>query len=68
MCDNTMMDRIKNNEFREKLSVVPLSVKMCENKLRWFGHVKRKTVDSTVKRIESIIVECKRSRGRPKKT
>ena len=39
-----------------------------ENRLRWFGHVQRKTVGCPVRRIESIIVEGKRSRGRPKKT
>ena len=26
-------------EFREKLGVAPLSAKMRENRLRWFGHV-----------------------------
>ena len=35
MCGNTIMDRIKNREFREKLGVVPLSAKMRENRLRW---------------------------------
>jgi hypothetical protein len=28
MCGNTMMDRIKNQDFREKLGVAPISVKM----------------------------------------
>ena len=46
MCGYTKMDRIKNQEFREKLGVAPLSAKMCENRLRWFGHVQRKTADS----------------------
>lgn len=41
---------------------------MHENKLRWFGYLQRKTIDSPVKRIESIIVEGKKSQGRPKKT
>ena len=68
MCGNTMMDRIRNREFREKLGVAPLSAKMRENRLRWFGHVQRKTHDAQVKRIECIIVEGKRSRGRPRRT
>jgi hypothetical protein len=68
MCGHTMMDRLRNQEFREKLGVAPLSAKMRENRLRWFGHVKRKTYDAPVRRIESIIVEGKRGRGRPRKT
>ena len=33
-CGNTMMDRIRNQEFKEKLRVAPLSAKMRENRLR----------------------------------
>ena len=68
MCGNTIVDGIKKKEFREKLGVTPLSEKMCENRLRWFGHVQRKTLNSPVRRIESIIVESKRNRERPKKS
>ncbi|CAO2837605.1 unnamed protein product [Amaranthus hypochondriacus] len=62
------MDRIRNQEFREKLGVAPLSAKMWENRLRWFGHVQRKTHDAPGRRIDCIIVEDKRSRGRPRRT
>ena len=41
---------------------------MRENRLRWFGHVQRKPIEAPVRRIETIIVEGKRSRGRPKIT
>ena len=41
---------------------------MRENRLRWFEHVQRKPIEAPVRRIETIIVEGKRSRGRPKKT
>ena len=68
ICGNTIMDRIKSKEFREKLGVAPLSEKLRGNRLRWFGHVQRKNFDSPIRRIESIIVESKRNRGRPKKT
>ena len=51
-----MMDRIRNQEFRKKLGVTPLSTKMRENKLRWFGHVQRRTHDASVRSIECIIV------------
>ena len=68
MRGNIMMKRIRNHEFREKLGVPPLSAKMRENRLRWFGHVQRKKHDSPLRRIECIIVEGKRSRGRPRRT
>ena len=56
------------SEFREKLGVVPLAAKMRKNRLRRFVPMQRKDFDSPVRKIESIIVEGKRSRGRPKKT
>ena len=68
MCGKTMMDRIRNREYREKLGVAPLSAKMREHRLRWFGHVQRSTHDAPVRRVGRIIVEGKRSRGRPRRT
>ena len=62
MCGNTMTDRIRNQEFREKLGVAPLCAKMRENKLRWFGHVQRKTHDACIR------VKGKRIRERPWRT
>ena len=61
MCGYTLMDRIRNQEFKDKLGEAPISRKMHENRLRWFGHMQRKTFDAPVRRIESIIVEGKRS-------
>ena len=52
---------MKNHDFREKLGVAPISVKMSENRFRWFWHVQRKTFDALVRRIKSIIVEGKAS-------
>ena len=68
MCGHKMMDRIKNQEFREKLGVAPIYAKMRDNKLRSFGHVQRKNLDAPVRRIENIIVEGKKSRRRPRRT
>ena len=62
------MDRIRNQEFRDKLGVAPISEKMRENRLRLFGHVQRMTFDAPVKSVESIIVEGRRSQGRPRRT
>ena len=68
MCGHTLMNRIRNQEFKDKLGVSPTSGKMRENRLRWFCHVQRKIFDAPVRRVGSIIVEGKRSRGRPRRT
>ena len=51
-----------------KLGVAPISRKIRENRLRWFGHVQRKIFAAWLRRVESIIVEGKRGRGRPRRT
>ena len=68
MYGHTLIDRIRKQEFRDKLGVTPISGKMRENRLRWFGHMQRKTFGAPVRRVESIIVEGKRSRGRLRRT
>lgn len=50
----------------ERLGVA-LSSKLRENRLKCFRHVKRKTADAPVRMVESLIVEGKRSRDRPKR-
>ena len=59
MCDHTLLDRIRNHEFREKLGITPISAKMRKNRLKWFGHVQRNTLDAHVRRTENIILEDK---------
>ena len=54
--------------YGDKLGVAPISGKMRENRLIWFEHVERKTLAAPVRRVENIIVEGKRSRGRPRRT
>ena len=56
-----MMDRIRNQESKEKLGVAPLYAKRLENRLRWFGHVQKKTHNAPLRRIDCIIVEGKTS-------
>ncbi|GKD27430.1 hypothetical protein Tco_1233644 [Tanacetum coccineum] len=39
---------------------------MREGRLRWFGHVKRKPQSAPVRRVETIVVDGVRRKGRPK--
>jgi len=67
ICGYTRLDRIKNVVIRERVGVTPLEEKMRETRLRWFGHAKRRSVNTPVRRDEAInILHCRRGRGRPK--
>ncbi|KAL6541798.1 hypothetical protein OROGR_011284 [Orobanche gracilis] len=69
MCGHTKKDRLRNEVIREKVRVASIEDKMMENRLRWFGHVRRRPVDAPVRRIESWrTINIVKGRGRPKKT
>ncbi|GKD73211.1 retrovirus-related pol polyprotein LINE-1 [Tanacetum coccineum] len=65
-CGKTMVDMISNGVFRAGLDVDSIIDKMREGRLRWFGHVKRKPQNAPVRRVEAMLVEGSRRRGRPK--
>ena len=68
MCGHTRMDKIKNEIIREKVEVASIEHKMRETRLRWFGHVKRRSEDAPMRRCERLtLADCRRGRGRPKK-
>ena len=65
MCGSTRLDRIRNEVFRGLTEVAPIEEKMRESRLRWFGHVKRRSMTVPVRRCEMINPPCgKRGRGR----
>ena len=62
------MDKIRNEEIRSKLGVANIGDKLRETRLRWFGHVQRRSPDATVRRCERLELGAyRRGRGRPKK-
>ncbi|KAL5159917.1 Release factor glutamine methyltransferase [Glycine soja] len=69
ICGKTRQDKIRNEAIRERVGVAPIVEKMVENRLRWFGHVERRPVDSVVRRVDQMERrQTIRGRGRPKKT
>ncbi|KAL6532562.1 hypothetical protein OROHE_013984 [Orobanche hederae] len=69
MYGHTKKDRLRNEVIREKLRVASIEDKMMENRLRWFGHVRKRPVDAPVRRLESWgTSNIVKGRGRPKKT
>ena len=69
MCGYMRIDRITNRVIRDLVKVTPVKDKMRETRLRWFDHVKRRSVDAPMRRCERInIPKDKRGRGRQKKS
>jgi len=54
MCGFTRLDRVRNAVIRERVGVAPLEEKMRDSRLRWLGHVKRRSVNAPVRRYEMI--------------
>ncbi|KAF3685691.1 putative protein BASIC PENTACYSTEINE4-like [Capsicum annuum] len=46
MCGCTRKDRIRNEVIRDKVGVALVEAKMREARLRWFGHVMRRSTDA----------------------
>ena len=62
----TRLDRVCNSDVRREFGILPISVKMRENRLKWYGHVLRARED-TVRKIAMLLeVPGKRPKGRPK--
>ncbi|XP_070049665.1 uncharacterized protein [Nicotiana tomentosiformis] len=65
---HTRMDKIRNDDIREKVGVAPIDNKMWKVRFKWFGHVQRRSPDAPVRRCEWLALEgSRRGRGRPKK-
>nr|XP_009803440.1 PREDICTED: uncharacterized protein LOC104248812 [Nicotiana sylvestris] len=63
MCGCTRRDRIKNEVIWDSVGVASVEDKMGESGLRWFGHVKRRSIDAPVRRCQRLALESLR-RGR----
>nr|GEX48475.1 putative cytochrome P450 [Tanacetum cinerariifolium] len=65
-CSKTLIDMIPIGVYRAQLEVETIINKMREGRLRWFGHVRRRSQSSPVRRVEALVVDGLRRRGRPK--
>ena len=67
MSEYTLKDRICNDHIRERVEVAPISEKMWDYHLRWYGYVQE--LDEPVRIAEQMVRELYiRNRGRPKWT
>ncbi|PHT30114.1 60S ribosomal protein L10a-3 [Capsicum baccatum] len=54
MCGLTKGDRVRNEIIREKVGVALVEDKMREGRLRWFGHVMRRSADALKLQSEAL--------------
>ncbi|XP_070016022.1 uncharacterized protein [Nicotiana sylvestris] len=57
MCGHTRLDRIRNEVIRDKVDVAPIEDKMRKTRLRWVGHVNRRSTNVPVMRCERLTSE-----------
>ena len=60
------LDRTRNEKIREKVGVTTIENKMRETKLRWFSHIKMRSVYVPVRMCEMI--NCSRGRRQSKES
>jgi len=46
ICGHTRLDKISNEVIRGKLGVASIEDKIREAKLRWFGHIRRRSMEA----------------------
>jgi len=69
MCGHTRLDKIRNEVIRGKIGVASIEDKIREARLHWFGHIRRRSMDTLVRRCEKIdLPRLSRSRDRPRKS
>ncbi len=64
---HTRLDKFRNESIREKVGVVPIEDKLREGKLRWFGHVKCKHMEVSIRQVEHVMLKYrKKKKYKPK--
>ena len=68
MCGVSMKDRRTSEELRKLVGVEPITTVIRSGRLRWYGHVMRKSDEDWVKKCMEYRVEGRRPVGRPRRT
>ena len=64
MCGVTLKDRKSNLELLQRLGIEGVGDVVRRGRLRWFGHVERKSKEDWVSKCRHLIVEGPRGKGR----
>ena len=69
ICGHTRMDRVRNDDIRDRLEVAPIEEKLVQHWFRWFDHVQRRPPETPVHcGVLSQANNMRRGGGRPKLT
>jgi hypothetical protein len=52
ICGHTRLDRVRNNDIRDRLGVAPIEEKFIQHRLRWFGHVHRRPPEAPETKLD----------------
>ncbi|XP_063623124.1 uncharacterized protein LOC134795222 [Cydia splendana] len=63
----TRLDKVRNEHIRGSYKVAPITDKIQESRLRWYGHIMRRDEDHVVRKALAL-PNNKRGRGRPPAT
>ncbi|XP_070007638.1 uncharacterized protein [Nicotiana sylvestris] len=68
MSGYTRRDKVRNEAIWDNVGVAFMENKMRESRLRWFGYIKRRIIDTPVRRCERLAMAgVRRDRDRPMK-
>lgn len=66
MCGKTRKDKIRNEHICGLVGPTPICDKIREDRLQWFGHVRRRPIDAVVRESDLLVVEQNaKRRGKP---
>ena len=65
-CGLTRRDKVRNEHIRGTLKITPISNKVKESRLRWYGHVKRREAEHPIRKVLDMDLPGRRRTGRPK--
>ena len=68
MCGVSLKDRRRSEDLCNLLGINCVADVVRRGRLRWFGHLERKSVDDWVSACRGLVVERARGRGRSRKT
>ena len=68
MCGVTLRDRVNTDSLYDRLGIDCITKAVTQSRLRWFGHVERKSDSDWTKSCTRLEVEGARGRGRGRKT
>ncbi|EYC43100.1 hypothetical protein Y032_0503g2638 [Ancylostoma ceylanicum] len=66
-CGLTRRDKVRNENIRALMQTAPIQQKLRAQRLRWFGHVMRRSPLHPTRKAMEMEVSGKRPRGAPKK-